>query len=254
LLYRGAVICACGMPDCEMKKRVVAGPFCDALAKLCAKPRIELPAHCGAGGNGPICGAPGESLPTIAGTTADISCEACRSMLKADKCAPPGWDPWEDAPPPERFHGKPIASFLPAPSADHGVCHLSTGVTKCECVRGAGDWYSTLPEKVTCAACRERIGKPAPPLADRYAAFRETVERVVREEAPAVRVVTDWSAMPWGGREREPHGFSDLRLDGEAAISSHALHAIDVEAWERDIRRDLSTLRERLGARAMGRK
>lgn len=25
-----------------------------------------------------------------------VDCEACRAAILADKCAPPGWDPWND--------------------------------------------------------------------------------------------------------------------------------------------------------------
>jgi len=107
---------------------------------------------------------------------------------------------------------------------------------------------------VEVARGRAETPAPQPSLPSRYAAFRATVERVVAEEAPAARVVTDWSEKPWRGIEGGPRGFCELQCQDYRMTFSCGIATVDVEAWERDTSRQIAACRERLGDHAMGRK
>lgn len=95
-----------------------------------------------------------------------------------------------------------------------------------------------------------RVEPPTIDLPSRYAAFRETVERVVRERAPAARIVTDW------------HGDTANRVAGCVAWVTVADVTVECACSlgmsERTVaeyvadRVDL--LCDKLGARAMGKK
>lgn len=85
------------------------------------------------------------------------------------------------------------------------------------------------------------IGDIDPTPQQRYAAFRATVERVVGEEAPRARVVTDWS-----GNE----GQAWLRLGDESFEFRLELTG---GPYDQDVRNLLVNFGNQLAARAMGR-
>jgi len=132
-------------------------------------------------------------------------------------------------------------------------------------------------ENVTCPHCRAELQKQVdlpgwapwekPPLAEvpkytrveqqpdlpaRYKLFRETVERVVREEAPNACVVTDWSPGAQHGASGQVWvDACGMKWQGSFLIASESYTADD---YCRVIRNAVRKLGEQLGARAMGRK
>ncbi len=109
------------------------------------------------------------------------------------------------------------------------------------------DIYTKLNEPLT--GCVP-IEYEKPDLPTRYAAFRETVERIVREEAPNAKVVTDVT------RGRDARLLYDIRLGTETLSGSRL-----ADEWpnagdpnQQWLRADIAAALRRLGARAMGAK
>ncbi len=94
---------------------------------------------------------------------------------------------------------------------------------------------------------REKHRAEAAALQERYAAFRSTVERVVREEAPAARVVTDVGQCPAFGGSVLIGWLSIGDLRAEVNVSERE----DLELAEHRTRAALNDFRHRLGSRAL---
>lgn len=93
--------------------------------------------------------------------------------------------------------------------------------------------------------------QPTPTPAELYTRFRATVERVVREEAPNARVVTDVTpAIP---RERPAQFLVDFEWGQYRRQWSHNFDA-PVTQFESSIRQHCEFALREAGARAMGRK
>lgn len=149
----------------------------------------------------------------------------------------------------------------------------------------AGDGFANTTPDITCEACRAAIRndksapkgydpwleaikaamvelrekfpapvydtQPAPTPAELYTRFRETVERVVREEAPNARVVTD--VTPAILRERPAQFLVDFEWGQYRRQWSHNFNA-PVTQFESSIRQHCECALREAGARAMGRK
>lgn len=101
------------------------------------------------------------------------------------------------------------------------------------------------------AAVYDPEPQPAPTPAELYTRFRETVERVVREEAHGARVVTD--VTPAILRERPAQFLVDFEWGQYRRQWSHNFDA-PVTQFESSIRQHCECALREAGARAMGRK
>lgn len=170
---------------------------------------------------------------------------------------------------PHPFFGVTRCADLVRPKLPTPVMHFTGGSGLPWCFTPSeGEMYavSPRPAHVTCEKCRDALRNdpcapkgfdfgwgdapkptPNPSLPDRYAAFRETVERVVGEEAPAVRVVTDFHGRA-GGR-----GVAWLSCEDQKTFIELSLDA-PAEMVKRSARDRLEAIRRNLGQRAMGAK
>jgi hypothetical protein len=107
---------------------------------------------------------------------------------------------------------------------------------------------SSLPPGVSSAPY------PEPTLEQRYAAFRETVERVVREEAPRATVVTDRGLMKIINKGRVPCCLVWFRCGDGKEQEWGLLDDEDAAKFERFLRCQILQELKKVGARAMGAK